>query len=213
MNASGPSSSMKIFLGLWVVVLLAGFVQLGRYSQTAGAKAHAPSRWPAQSQLKFRGRLPQLVTFLHPQCSCSQATVYELARLAMKIGSRAEIHIVFESNPLRPEGEQGSDLWKSVQRQIPSAKLYDDPKNLEAPVFGAKTSGQTYLYSEQGGLLFEGGITASRGHAGAAIGQMAILTAIEKAKAQVPSSVSVFGCSFETKPISLWKEFGWISRN
>jgi hypothetical protein len=59
---------------------------------------------------------------------------------------------------------------------------------------GAMTSGQTYAFDAAGRLLFSGGITDSRGHAGDNAGTAAI-EAILSGQKPVQVQTRVYGCS------------------
>jgi len=69
-----------------------------------------------------------------------------------------------------------------------------DDDGVEAARFGAATSGQVILYDRDGRLLFSGGITASRGHAGDNDGRDAIVSLLGGGRGTRHSS-PVFGCS------------------
>jgi hypothetical protein len=56
------------------------------------------------------------------------------------------------------------------------------------------TSGQTFLYDARGTLLFSGGITGARGHAGDNAGRASIVALLNRAGAAT-TSTNVFGCS------------------
>jgi hypothetical protein len=77
---------------------------------------------------------------------------------------------------------------------------------VEAGRFGAETSGHTLLYGADGRLLFSGGITASRGHAGENAGESAIIALVNH-QTPLRSQTLVFGCSLtnhaERKAVAL----------
>jgi hypothetical protein len=71
--------------------------------------------------------------------------------------------------------------------------VLDDEGGDQARIFGAATSGHVLLYRADGCLLFSGGITDSRGHAGASVGFgsiVSLLTGDTPAQTAPP----VFGC-------------------
>src|SRR5205085_9936459 len=55
--------------------------------------------------------------------------------------------------------------WHAATR-IPGVNVVADRDGAEAARFGTETSGHALLYGRDGQLLFRGGITAARGHAG-----------------------------------------------
>jgi hypothetical protein len=72
-----------------------------------------------------------------------------------------------------------------------------DLEGRESRRFGAATSGQTLLYAADGRLLFNGGITESRGHSGDNAGRSAILSLVlglTSAPTGQPLSTPVYGC-------------------
>lgn len=76
---------------------------------------------------------------------------------------------------------------------LPSATVTIDHGGAEAARFGAMTSGQCYLLRPDGAVVFQGGITAARGHAGQSMGRSAIQM-IVSGKDPPISSAPVFGC-------------------
>jgi hypothetical protein len=77
-----------------------------------------------------------------------------------------------------------------------------DLKGLIGKKFGAETSGYVLLYNPAGQLLFSGGITGSRGHAGDNAGEDAIIALVNGQNPGV-THTSVFGCSLLNKPDAL----------
>jgi hypothetical protein len=78
--------------------------------------------------------------------------------------------------------------------EIPGVSVLSDPDGAEARRFGAQTSGHTLLFDHTGRLLFSGGITQSRGHAGDNAGESAIVSLINTQAAD-QTKTQVFGCS------------------
>jgi hypothetical protein len=85
-----------------------------------------------------------------------------------------------------------SGLWRSAS-EILGVKVLPDTGGVEARRFGAATSGHAFLFSRAGELLFNGGITAVRGHAGDNPGASAILSLIIEGTAEIHET-AVFGC-------------------
>lgn len=98
---------------------------------------------------------------------------------------------------IKPKGAgadwDDTDLRRSAAA-IPGVTVLTDANGAEADRFGAQTSGHTLLFDRTGALLFSGGITASRGHAGGNAGESAILAAINGGRAD-HARTPVFGCS------------------
>ena len=80
---------------------------------------------------------------------------------------------------------------------IPGAQVLRDAGGVEAARFQAATSGQTLLYSAEGDLLFNGGITSARGHAGDNFGKSAIISLVNGGRAE-HAETPVFGCTLES---------------
>ena len=88
-------------------------------------------------------------------------------------------------------------FWREADA-IPGVTAHEDVDGHEAALFGAETSGYVLLYDTQGQLLFSGGITASRGHAGENAGENAIISMLA-GKAPGLQRTPVYGCSLLTK--------------
>ena len=95
------------------------------------------------------------------------------------------------------------DLWHSAAA-IPGVQVLCDEEGREAQGLGAATSGQVVLYSPGGELLFSGGITVSRGHAGDNAGRDAVISCLTGLRAD-RTHCPVFGCPLQT-PIELKTE-------
>jgi hypothetical protein len=90
-----------------------------------------------------------------------------------------------------------TDLWRSAA-EIAGVTCLADVDGIEQQRFGARTSGEVFLYDTSGQLLFHGGITASRGHAGDNAGRDALeemLLRHERFLAETP----IFGCELQAK--------------
>ena len=92
-----------------------------------------------------------------------------------------------------PEGWEKSDLWNAAVA-LPDTTVVRDDDGREAERFGAVTSGQTLLYDAQGTLLFSGGITGARGHAGDNAGRASLVALLNRVPG-AHSATDVFGCS------------------
>ena len=88
---------------------------------------------------------------------------------------------------LQPQrGEPGKDICELRHLLVLEGR--------EAARFGAATSGQTFLYDARGGLLFSGGITGARAHAGDNAGRSAVVTLLNGTGGPAAPRTSVFGC-------------------
>lgn len=131
--------------------------------------------------------------FAHPRCPCSRASVEEFERILPLTHSPVVAYVVFVRPPGVEEAWDQSPLWAAASR-IPGVRVLRDPEGSEAKSFGAFTSGHVLLYDPQGSLLFSGGITAARGHAGENAGSGAVLDFLLTGSSR-RSKAPVFGCS------------------
>jgi hypothetical protein len=185
-------------VAVWIIGVAFGLMRLWAYDTGPGAAATAPGQWPAGSAVAAPRDTPVLVVLLHPQCSCSQATLAELARLHARAGGNVSISVLV----LSPAGAARSRVEASLWRQASAMKgvrVMADADGAEARRFGAATSGQALLYDRSGRLIFSGGITAARGHEGDNAGRTAIETLIRNDRVERASTL-VFGCSLFGPP-------------
>lgn len=178
---------------LWLGAVVTGLSFLARYDNGAGPAADAPSAWPLQSRVVLDPARPTLVMLAHPRCVCTRASLAELAELIARATQRPKTYVVF----IKPGGVADSweqtDLWKTAAG-LPDVTVLRDDHGVEVRRFGAQTSGQTLLYAADGRLLFSGGTTGARGHAGDNNGRAALLALVN---GQTPERTTspVFGCS------------------
>lgn len=176
-----------------------GFTRIYNYANIPGKPAQALLQWPQGTTLSSFKDLATLVMFVHPHCPCSEASLGELEKLMPRILGKAKSYVVFYKPQNKTKEWVQDSLWKKAQ-SIPNVTALIDETGIEASQFDAKTSGQTFLYSSEGNLLFQGGITAQRGHMGDNDGQLAILSYFKlKNPKQNPlreiAQTPVFGCS------------------
>ncbi len=178
--------------GLWLIAVGLGFCVILNYQSTAGYAGVAPRQWPPSAQIPLDRQRDTLVMFAHPRCPCTRASIEELNRLMGRSQGKVAACVLF----LKPDGFSGdwthTDLWRSVTA-IPGVQTREDLDGSQARLFGAETSGQVLLYDTQGRLLFQGGITGSRGHAGDNAGEEAVLSRLSGRAAL--SQTPVYGCS------------------
>lgn len=177
----------------WLLVCLGAMLGIAKYSTSPGAEQGAPPRWPAGSRVTLAGTNLTLVMLAHPQCPCTEATIGELELVMARAQGRLSAHVLF----LQPDGfspawvETG--LWRRAAA-IPGVTVYADPAGAEATRFHALNSGDTLVYGNDGKLLFQGGITASRGHSGDNAGRDAIEALFDGERGSSRQATPVFGC-------------------
>jgi len=177
--------------GVWLIVVGAGFAAMWRYAMTPGLAASAAARWPSASFAFDRTR-PNLVTVLHPECVCSKATLEEISRLSAEFAGQLTVFAVVDASATGTGSAEATRLLTRV-RAMPGVRLIVDRDGREVERFGAKVSGQTFLYDRDGRLQFSGGVTMSRGHVGPNAGTEAIRHVLQS-KPAAPTA-AVFGCA------------------
>jgi hypothetical protein len=181
----------------WIAAIACGSRMMLKYESTPGAVGVVSHLWPSASTIHRPAGRPTLVMLAHPRCPCTRASVGELAQIMAESGGKVSAYVLF----IKPSGAGAdwdqTDLCRSAA-QIPGVSVVSDD-GTEARRFGAETSGHTFLFDPEGQLLFSGGITASRGHAGGNAGESAVLAAI-KDPSRKPVRTMVFGCSLSRQP-------------
>ncbi|HEY1599792.1 MAG TPA: hypothetical protein VGG64_09335 [Pirellulales bacterium] len=178
---------------LWLAIVIGGAVILNLHATTPGTQSEGPPRWPDASRIVRNAHGATLLVFVHPHCPCSRTTVGELAALMGACQGRVTAQVLF----VVPEAEKSNwsqnELWQAAEA-IPGVRAVVDAGAIEAARFGARTSGFTLLFNEQGACLFSGGITAARGHAGDNAGRQAIVSCLIDKHPEV-SRTPTFGCA------------------
>jgi hypothetical protein len=182
-------------LSFSTICTLAGAGLLFSFDQTAGGVSAVPARWPASSVVERPAQKGTLLVFVHPYCSCTVATLHEIASLSTGIraqGGQVSTAVLF----YRPKnsGWTPGNLWSKAASEIPGAREIWDDDGREAKRFGARTSGFAVFYDAKGDLLFRGGVTGSRGHEGDNLGIDRLRASIDTGR-PAPHSSLVFGCA------------------
>jgi hypothetical protein len=178
---------------VWFAVAVAGMTVLWRWENGPGLAARTTGQWPPESRLALAADRPTLVFLAHPQCTCTRASLTELAEALARAEVRPKTYVVFLKPAGFSDGWEKTDLWDTAS-SLPDTTVVRDDDGLEATRFGAATSGQTMLYDARGALLFSGGITGARGHAGDNEGRAAVVSILNHLEAR-SLATKVFGCS------------------
>lgn len=181
-----------IVIVAWLVAAATAIASLSSYAATPGRGAEAPPLWPAETALDLDPERPTLVMFVHPRCSCSRASIGELARIMTRLPGKVSAEVVFIKPRNVPADWERTDLWDAA-RGLQGVGVRSDWGGREAARFGANTSGQVLLYAPSGRRLFAGGITPGRSHMGDSAGREAIVDIVETRR-DSDSSTLVFGC-------------------
>ncbi len=178
---------------VWLGAAAAGLWVLWRYDNTPGSAAHAPEEWPALSALTRATDRPTLVMLAHPHCTCTRASLGELAEAIARARTPPKTYVLFMTPKGFEDGWEQTDLWRTAAG-LPGVTVVRDDDGRAARAFGAATSGQTLLYDAHGVLVFSGGITGARAHAGDNAGRRS-LVALLNSEPAAHSGTNVFGCS------------------
>ena len=186
------SSWLLTFVLVFAAVSISGFIWLSTYNNSPGQCGAVPPDWPAKSRLVMDSNRTNLVLVVHPRCPCSRATIYELSDIMAQCENAVTAHILWLKPQFTSDGWEVTDLWQQAAA-IPGVRMVTDYDGVEALNFGAATSGQMVLFDHQGHLVFQGGITVSRGHRGENLGRAAVMDWLTKGTSNC-REFCVFGC-------------------
>ena len=191
-----PKIILTVLLGLaWAGTAVFGGYALLKYENSPGQVGQVRSAWPADSKVQLATDRPTLVMAAHSQCPCTRAGLAELAQLMAHVQGKVQVYVLFYSPRDSGADWQNTDLRRSAA-QIPGVMVLSDIDGEEAQRFGAETSGHTFLFDARGRLLFNGGITGSRGHSGDNAGASSVVSLINNRRSERANSF-VFGCSLK----------------
>lgn len=182
----------RALLGLWALAVLTGLALLTEFDTSSGALGSAPQAWPDGARANLDRARPTLLMFVHPKCPCTGASIEELKQIVAAHPGAANVQVLFRVLEVETADWMQTPLWEEAAA-VPQARLASDPNGAEAARFGARTSGHVLLFDASGTLLFSGGITPARGHAGDNPGRSA-LAALLAGKAAPVARNRVFGC-------------------
>jgi hypothetical protein len=179
-------------LGFWMISMALGLLMLLRYENTPSQEGDAPKLWPVESVIPRQTGAPALLMFVHPECPCTRASLGELRGVMEQTEARKRVFVLVLADPALPRKAQETDMWRTAAA-IPGVTVLADEDGEEARRFRSSTSGRIVYYGGDGRLLFAGGITASRGHAGDNAGRKS-LAALLAGSAPMSAVTPVFGC-------------------
>jgi hypothetical protein len=182
-----------VLAATWIAALGYGMRVLLKYETTPGSSGVVTARWPAESVVTRPSGKAILVMVAHPRCPCTRASIGELAEIMAHAPEGVKATVLF----VKPTGAAAdwddTDLRRSAAA-IPGVMVQTDENGIEAARFGVQTSGHTLVFDGEGKLVFSGGITGTRGHAGNNLGENAALTALRQEKPE-RAGTAIFGCS------------------
>jgi len=181
-----------ILLFGWAIAVLTGLALLTEFDTAPGAQGSPPRAWAGGGLARLDRNRPTLLMFAHPRCPCTRASIEELEQIVAACPGAANVQVLFRTPGAGGDDWRQTALWEKGAA-IPGVSISPDPNGDEAARFGVKTSGHVLLFAAHGRLLFSGGITAARGHAGDNAGRSAICALISGGPAAASGS-AVFGC-------------------
>ena len=173
--------------GLVLSALVMGFYQFALKS----GDHQAIAAWQDNLDLPLIEPGPNLVMFLHPRCGCSLASLKELKQLVDRSPADLKVTLVIMKYEQVPDADE-KDFQEGL-KGIRGARILRDPAGNMAKNLGAMTSGITYLVANDRKIIFQGGLTPSRGHEGETIGQAFILDWL-RTRREATVLEKVFGC-------------------
>lgn len=176
----------------WLFAVVAGLVLLNGWANAPGPATAPPRKWPAESGISRAEDRATVILFGHPRCPCTRATLGELDLVLARFQGRMEVHVVFVKPAESGEDWAGTDLWRRASA-MPGVRVHLDDGGIEARLFRSRTSGHVLAYGGNGLLLFDGGITGSRGHSGDNPARMALEEILGGKRARAVKK-AVFGC-------------------
>ena len=188
-------ASRMIWIGAaaWLAAVAGGFAFLLRYKSTPAAQSGAaPAQWPAGSRVPRSDRRSTLLLFAHPRCICTRASLAELARMMARFHDRVEAKVLFwmpaDAPPDCPLRARAAGCQRALDVELRRR-------------FGFR-EGRCSSERQAPGrvvLLFQGGITQSRGHEGDSFGQERIASLLTTGAAD-RADAPVFGCALGEEP-------------
>lgn len=180
------------FAVLWTGAVAFGLRTLFAYEHRPGAVGVVAKRWPGL-QVQLASDRPTLVMVAHPLCTCTRASMTELAQIMAAEHDKIAAYVLFIT-PENPDPNWNDTSLETEAAHIPGVTVVRDVDGAEARRLGAETSGHTFLFAPNGRLLFTGGITGSRGHEGENAGEDAIVSLLRNQTAAIDQTY-VFGCA------------------
>ena len=192
LRSLGARGVFAAVLVAWALVVAFGFWKLWAYTGASGKEEPPAQNWPKYAAVSLDPKGFTLVLALHPQCPCSRATVEQLDWILARCPNRLTVYAMYLKPDSMPESWVRTDIWERTKRMRHVTNVLDS-KGSQARLFGAATSGDVFVFDPSGTLLFRGGITRARGHAGDSAGRDAIVGLVS-GKKPVTDRAPVFGC-------------------
>ena len=197
-------SGVHSLVFIWCTSIAIGFAFLFAHDSKPGLQFASPSLWPSDVEFDRPMDVSTLLIFVHPQCPCTFASLAELERVVGQSGSSLETIVILNA-PAEKLEEWMQTAVANRAKGISGAKIVVDGDGKLSAKFRVTVSGQCLLYSPNGQLLFQGGLTASRGHEGESLGQSILIHMIAHPEPDALSNqqvreVPVYGCELIISP-------------
>ena len=184
---------LNLSILLWILLIILSLGLLINYETKPALLTDAVKYWPSLTQFIQKNNTYKLVMVVHPYCSCSRASLRELSLIMARIHEApVSTYLLFYRSKASAVAWTKSRLWEKAL-QLENVQLIDDADGKLSKLFNASISGQTLLYEPSGRLVFNGGITPSRGHEGDNSGINAIVAIITKGITKTHKTF-VYGC-------------------
>jgi hypothetical protein len=191
-------------LVVWIVSVGKGFRVLSNYANAPGVNVVRLQNWPQNTKLKLTSHQPTILFFAHPKCPCTKASLGELDILLAKIGGKAKTYVLFIQPKEWTDQDMQTDLVLKAS-SMPGVKVVRDLAGEEARRFGVRVSGHVIVFDPSGRMVFNGGVTGARGHAGDNAGRSAVVDYFQTGVVKV-AKTKVFGCSLFNDEVFLEKQ-------
>jgi len=186
------ASALALACTIWVVTVAAAVRSIRAFESTPGRAAEAAQRWPPSASIARQAGTWTLVMLIHPHCSCSRASIGELAAIVEQAPRNMRAYVLTYQPHEYDAAWSHTDVWAAAQR-LRRVRVVTDVDGKQARRFGGFTSGQTFLFDPQGVRRFSGGITLLRGHAGLNSGRAEVIRIVNGGNG--PGKHPVFGCA------------------
>ena len=155
------------------------------------SKFHIDTSLMPSAQTKDMRETACVILFYHPHCPCTRATVNNLDLIQQTIKRSVRLFAF----AYHPKSKDSSWINTPVTRQLAKIgfETTPDPGATVCQRFGVFTSGHVLAYNKSGKLVFNGGVTTSRGHEGTGVPMSELISSINQPTKQT-AVWPVFGC-------------------
>jgi hypothetical protein len=192
----GHSMLMWVCGGAWALLVGGGVYSVARRAATPGDEPTSRGLLAAQRAIATAPGEVTLVMFVHPKCPCSEASLEELRLLLAGHERPLRASVIMFVPDGQAEDWSQTAAWR-IASAIAGVTVRTDIDGSLARECGARTSGQVFVYETDGRLVFEGGITESRGHVGDNQGRDVLTELLSAHNPSHPplTHTPVFGCA------------------